>query len=261
MIMNQHRPPRGAKRWPWLVLPVILLSAMIWLLVPVSGEQMSQLNQVLPLVAVEDQQPPPPPPPPPPPATAQEKKDLPPPPPPPPPRPTRKVTSYVLKRVPGGVPSGKGKKAGNEVVVTESKGVPGGVPSGVPGGVPGPPSSRSAKGIKGTAKRGEYVLEEVGPGDNPRPPIKKSVKSRIGSDQLPPPPPPPPKPTPSSTPKEIKVKPKVIKDSGNPPPSAPRVIRNDDSPLSVRVERPSARTVRVSLVRDADKLPLPQSSV
>src|SRR6185503_2681131 len=82
MIMNQHRPPRGAKRWPWLVLPVILLSAMIWLLVPVSGEQMSQLNQVLPLVAVEDQQPPPPPPPPPPPATAQEKKDLPPPPPP-----------------------------------------------------------------------------------------------------------------------------------------------------------------------------------
>jgi beta-lactamase regulating signal transducer with metallopeptidase domain len=43
MIMN-NRPPRGGKRWPWLALPLVLMSMMIWLLVPVSGQKAVRSN-------------------------------------------------------------------------------------------------------------------------------------------------------------------------------------------------------------------------
>jgi beta-lactamase regulating signal transducer with metallopeptidase domain len=62
MIMNQ-RPPSGVRRWPWLVPPLVLMSLMIWLLVPVSGQKVVHSSNIeLPFSAQEQVDLPPPPP-------------------------------------------------------------------------------------------------------------------------------------------------------------------------------------------------------
>lgn len=266
MIMNQRRSLRSAKRWPWLAPPLILLTAMIWLLVPVSGSQQSQSDQVLPLLLAQDPPPPPPllsaspeppqaiedqtnlppPPPPPPPPEVRDQRKLPPPPPPPPPDPLKLVVTIVKD-------SGYKLNATDEPTLED-------LSKELQTALDGRPANKKAVSIRASdaiaqseiAKVSD-VIKKVGGSPIKVMIYRKRPSSTRSRADLPPPPPPPPRPSPT---------PKVIRDSDVlPPPSPPRVMRDDDSPLSVRVERPSARTVRISLVRDEDKPLLRHSSV